>query len=142
MTAYLLLFGFLGIIIGFTIYKVVLSIKKPTQIVRGDYNSDEISIRVWSSVSRFYDYTFVKRKNGKYRMKPRILCFFGMAASIFQLAYGLFALYCFKGEFISHPDVMPALISVVIWMIYSFLLAVYSLIEPGICFRRVMKEMD
>ena len=142
MEAYLLMFALLFIVIGFMVYRVMISIKKPPQISESDYNRDEISVRVWSSMSYYFDFIFVKRKNGKYRMKFKIRVFLGIAASIFQLVFGLFVLSCFKEEFVKHPEAIPALIAVVIWLFFNIVFAFYSSIEARICFRKAMNEKD
>lgn len=138
--AYLFMIAFFIIVFGFMIYRVIISIKKPPQILTDDYNRDEIPIRVWSSKTRYIDFIFVKRDNGKYRMKIKIRVLLALAASIIQLVFGLFVLYCFKDEFIKNSYVMPAVIAIVIWLFSNIIFVLYSLIEARICFRKALKE--
>jgi len=138
--AYLFMIAFFIIVFGFMIYRVIISIKKPPQILTDDYNRDEIPIRVWSSKTRYIDFIFVKRDNGKYRMKIKIRVILALAASIIQLVFGLFVLYCCKDEFIKNSYVMPAVIAIVIWLFSNIIFVLYSPIEAGICFRKAMKK--
>lgn len=140
MGAYLFLIGMLIIIIPFLVHRVILSKRKPPYISENDDRHDTVSVFVWSRVSRmpydYHEYIFVRRKNGKYRMKYKFYDVICMVVPTFQLSLGTFIIYCFKDEFIKHPDTIPALIGFFLWLISQVVFANYSQIEARMCFRK------
>ena len=54
----------------------------------------------------------------------------------FQFAFGTFLIYCFKDEFIKHPDTFPALVGFFLWLISLIVFANYSQIEARLFFRK------
>lgn len=136
MGAYMFLFAMLLIIVVYSVYGLVLSKKKPPYI--SEEKDDTVYVYVW--VRRFKweyrEYLFVKRENGKYRMKYRAYDVFCIALSIFQLLLGTFIIYCFRDEFIKHPDVFPALIGFFLWLFFNVVCANWTLIEAQICLKK------
>ena len=140
MGSYLFLFGMLVIIVSFMVHQLIVSKKKPPYISENDAGHDTVSVFVWTNKSRFTyyyrEYIFVRRKNGKYRMKYRFHDVICIVVPLFQLSLGTFIIYCFKDEFINHPDTYPALIGFFLWLISLVVFANYSKLEARICFRK------
>ena len=140
MLSYLFLFAMLLVIVPFLIHRVILSKKKPPYFSENDAGHERISVYVWTPRSRrpddYREYLFVRRKNGKYRMKLRFREVICIVIPVFQLCFGTFLISLFKDEFIKHPDTIPALAGFFIWLISLIVFANYPQIEARIYFRK------
>ena len=147
MEAYLFLLATLFVVIIGVVICVVYSKVKPPYIRENDRNRDSISVFVYSHSSlrfrRYYrEYVFVKRENGKYRMKCMTGDWITAVFSMFQLFLGVFIISLFKDEFIKNPDSIPALIGFFIWLIFICVIANSSLIEAIMFFRKTMNRLN
>ena len=140
MEAYLFLLGTLLIIVPFMVHRLILSKRKPPYISENDSRHQTVSVFVWSKILRmpwdYREYIFVRRKNGKYRMKYRFYDVICIVIPTFQLSLGTFIIYLFREEFTKHPDAIPALVGFFLWLISLVVFPNYSQVEARICFRK------
>ena len=143
MTAYLFLLGVLIIIAVSAVFLAVLTKKHPPYISENDARHDTLSVYVWTNEHRgrrvwvYREYLFVRRKNGKYRLRLRpydVLC---IVLPMLGLAYGAFIISLFIDKFIEQPEMIPALIGFFLLLIYYVAVANYPRIEY---FRKNMKK--
>ena len=119
----------------------MLSKKHPPYVRENNDNCDSISVFVWSNKMRslpwtYNEYVFVKRDNGTYRMKYKLFDWFYLVFPTILTSYALFILYCFREEFVKHPEAIPALVSFVLWLFFMLAFANYPKLEARICFRK------
>lgn len=146
MTAYLFLLGVLIIIAVSAVFLAVLTKKHPPYISENDARHDTLSVYVWTNEHRgrrvwvYREYLFVRRKNGKYRLRLRpydVLC---IVLPMLGLAYGAFIISLFIDKFIEQPETIPALIGFFLLLIYYVAVANYPRIEAIVYFRKNMKK--
>ena len=146
MTAYLFLLGVLIIIAVSAVFLAVLTKKHPPYISENDARHDTLSVYVWTNEHRgrrlwvYREYLFVRRKNGKYRLRLRpydVLC---IVLPMLGLAYGAFIISLFIDKFIEQPETIPALAGFFLLLIFYVFVANYPRIEAIVYFRKNMKK--
>ena len=146
MTAYLFLLGVLIVIAVSAFFLAVLTKKHPPYISENDARHDTLSVYVWTNEHRgrrlwvYREYLFVRRKNGKYRLRLRpydVLC---IVIPMLGLAFGAFIISLFIDKFIEQPETIPALIGFFLLLIFYVFVANYPRLEAIVYFRKNMKK--
>ncbi|MCR4776740.1 MAG: hypothetical protein K5869_10240 [Saccharofermentans sp.] len=146
MTAYGFLFAILIIIAVSAVFLAVLTKKHPPYISENDARHDTVSVYVWTNEHRgrrvwdYREYLFVRRKNGKYRLRLRpydVLC---IVIPMLGLAFGAFIISLFIDKFIEQPETIPALVGFFLLLIFYVFVANYPRLEAIVYFRKNMKK--
>ena len=126
--------------------RVSMSKKHPPYVQENKGYYDSISVFVWYSPWRrapwyYREYTFVKRDNGKYRMKYNFLDWFYIVFPTLLCSYAIFLLFLFREYFVKDPSSIPALIAFVLWLLSSIVLANYPKIEARLCLKKHLESL-
>ena len=127
--------------------RLIRSRKNPPYISGDDYDRDEITVYAYSRILRslpwdYRGYDFVKRKNGKYRMKLKAYDVFSIVVPLFLSLIGIFIVFVCFGirRLVSKPDDIASILAFLVFLLLINALPNYSQIEARLFFRKTMKK--